>query len=88
MTAILDKYMKGTFQKTDENIATSTITSQDSTTLIQDEIRSLLRDLKDEATTSREELTKGLRDLGQQILQEITIDRVKMRTSLLMPTPQ
>ena len=32
-----------------------------------------MRDLKDEATTSHEELTKGLRDLRQQILQEITI---------------
>src|SRR6266849_104994 len=73
MAALMNTYMGGISETIERSINTSTIRSQESTMLIRDEIRSMLKDLKDEVTTSREELSKGLRDLGQQISREITV---------------
>ena len=73
MMAILADFMGGITKKMNETSNESTTTSQESTTLIQDEIQSMSKDYRDEATTSRKELSEELRDLGQQISREITV---------------
>jgi len=47
--------------------------SQASTRLIRDEMRTLSSTLKADARSSRDELSKGLQDLGQHIAHEITV---------------
>jgi archaellum component FlaC len=71
MQAIMSKFSNTISAKLGQTIDASRETSQESTMLIRDEIQTMSNSLKADMITNHDELSKGLKELGQHISHEV-----------------